>query len=369
VTKGWAAPETVDAYKRVAALAEKSGSLGQVALSMVLRGYTAHVWGEYTAASGLADQALELALQDGSRTLLAHVHVLELMSRYNRGDLAGAEKYFSDGLALFEDPEIRRYPAGSIAPLAYASVVAWMLGRIDVARARMAKMIRNVDPNNLHDLAFSRFSQASLHIFLREFDQAAAVAAHALEISEKHQFPYETALCRCVLGLAQARLGHANEGVLLIRRGICGMDDIGAKVGLSGFTWSLAQAQKAEGAIVEALSTVERALHLNPDENAFRPGALTFRAELRLQLGQPELAQEGFHEAIALAKRMGARMFELRATMSLARLLASQGHRDEAQTMLADIYNWFTEGFTATDLKEAKALLEELGATEHGPPE
>jgi class 3 adenylate cyclase/tetratricopeptide (TPR) repeat protein len=367
VTKGWSAPETADAYKRVAALAEKSRNLRQVAFSMALRGYTAHVWGEYSAASRLADQALELALRDGGRTLLAHVHVLKLMSHYNRGDLATAEKYFSEGSPLFEDPDVRSYPAGSVAPLAYASVIAWMLGRIDIARARMAKLISTVDPNNLHDLVFSGFSQASLHIFLQEFEQAEAVAARALEISEKNQFPYETALCRCALGLARARLDHAAEGVVLIRRGICDMDAIGSKVGLSGFTWSLAQAQKAEGAIVDALSTVERALRLNPDENAFRPGALTFRSELRLELGQPELAEEGFHEAIALAKGMGARVFELRATMSLARLLASQGRRPEAQTMLADIYNWFTEGFDTPDLKEAKALLEELGASGHGP--
>jgi predicted ATPase len=57
---------------------------------------------------------------------------------------------------------------------------------------------------------------------------------------------------------------------------------------------------------------------------------------------------------------MGAKALELRATVSLARPLASQGHRDEARTMLADIYNWFTEGFDTVDLKEAKALLEEL---------
>jgi tetratricopeptide (TPR) repeat protein len=231
----------------------------------------------------------------------------------------------------------------------------------------MAKMISAVDPNNLHDLVFSGFSKASLHIFLREFDQAEAVAARALEIGEKNQFPYETALCRCALGLARARLGHAKEGAVLIRSGICGMDAIGSKVGLSGFMWSLAQAHKAEGAIVDALSIVERALLLNPDENAFRPGALSFRAELRLELGQPELAEQDFHDAIALAKGMGARVFELRATMRLAQLLASQGLRDEALTMLADIYKSFTEGFDTADLNEAKALLEELGATEDGP--
>jgi predicted ATPase len=59
---------------------------------------------------------------------------------------------------------------------------------------------------------------------------------------------------------------------------------------------------------------------------------------------------------------MPAKLWELRATMSLARLLDKQGRRDEARTMLPDIYNWFTEGFDTADLKEAKALLEELNS-------
>jgi predicted ATPase len=57
---------------------------------------------------------------------------------------------------------------------------------------------------------------------------------------------------------------------------------------------------------------------------------------------------------------MGAKALELRATMSLARLLDKQGHRDEARAMLAEIYNWFTEGFDTADLKDAKVLLDEL---------
>jgi predicted ATPase len=86
----------------------------------------------------------------------------------------------------------------------------------------------------------------------------------------------------------------------------------------------------------------------------------TCRGELRLKLGRTELAEADFREAIALAQKMQAKALELRATISLARLLASQGSRDEARAMLAEIYNWFTEGFDTADLKDAKALLEEL---------
>jgi ATP/maltotriose-dependent transcriptional regulator MalT len=67
---------------------------------------------------------------------------------------------------------------------------------------------------------------------------------------------------------------------------------------------------------------------------------------LRLKVSDADLAEADIREAIALAQKMQAKAWELRATMSLARLLAKEGHRDEARTMLADIYNWFTKAST-----------------------
>jgi predicted ATPase len=81
---------------------------------------------------------------------------------------------------------------------------------------------------------------------------------------------------------------------------------------------------------------------------------------LQLKRKQIELAEADFCEAITLARKMGAKSLELRATMSLARLLDKQGKRAEARVMLAEIYAWFTEGFDTADLKDAKALLDEL---------
>jgi predicted ATPase len=71
-------------------------------------------------------------------------------------------------------------------------------------------------------------------------------------------------------------------------------------------------------------------------------------------------AQGCFQRAIEVARKQSAKSLELRATMSLARLLAKQGDRDDARKMLADIYNWFTEGFDTADLIDAKALLDKL---------
>jgi predicted ATPase len=109
-----------------------------------------------------------------------------------------------------------------------------------------------------------------------------------------------------------------------------------------------------------SLETIEQALHANPEELVRRPEMLRVRGELRLAQGNAELAEADFRDAINHAQTMSAKAWELRATMSLARLLAKQGRRDDSRTMLAVIYNWFTEGFDTADLKDAKTLLDEL---------
>jgi uncharacterized protein HemY len=122
----------------------------------------------------------------------------------------------------------------------------------------------------------------------------------------------------------------------------------------------MAEAQERQGATVDALETIERALEANPNELADRPEILRVRGELLLKQGLIEKAEADFRGSIALAQSMSAKAWELRATMSLARLLRDTGRREEARTMLADIYGWFTEGFDAADLKYAKSLLDEL---------
>jgi tetratricopeptide (TPR) repeat protein len=382
VTRGYSAPETTAAIERVGVLAEKSGNLTQLVFSALSRVLIPLFSGDLPAARMLADQALELALREGSPSALAMAHAHQSNTRHWNGDLAGAEKYYKAGLKLFDDPGFRQVPGAeararpdSSAPrftssgnapalwtFGTASHRAWLLGQTDVACERMAQVAAAVDVNNPHDVAISCISAAQLKFYLGAYQQAEALAGRALELSQTHQFPPEAALSRCVLGRARAELGRAPEGIVLIRQGIAGLLEIGGRLGIPIHTVSLAAAQAVEGAIVEALATVEEALQANLDLLAPRPEMLRLRGELRLKNGQPELAEADFGEAIALARQIGAKAWELRTTMSLARLLAKQARRDEARTMLADIYNWFTEGFDTADLKDAKALLDELNA-------
>jgi predicted ATPase len=107
------------------------------------------------------------------------------------------------------------------------------------------------------------------------------------------------------------------------------------------------------------METVQQAIQENPGQAVLVLMTLRLRGELRMKQGQNELAEADFRAAVARARIMGAKMLELKAIMSLARLLDQQQRRDEARAMLAEIYNWFTEGFDTADLKDAKALLDE----------
>jgi tetratricopeptide (TPR) repeat protein len=344
-------------------LAERSGNLTQFGNSLAAQGFTAWIAADLSTAGALSDQALELGLREGNPTILAFRYLLQLMVRYWRGDLTGAEQSFSIGLEFFQDPGFRKGLVGAaIAAFAYGSFTAWLLGHAKLARERLGQTIAAADPKNLHDLAFAGHHAAVLLNMMREYEQARTFGARALELSENHQFPNEAAMARCALGQALAQLRNPDEGIAVLDAGIASMLKSGQRLGVAHNTAALAAAQARAGVVAEALRTVGRALE-DFDEPVFRPEALRTRGEILHTTGRVEAAKADFLESISLARKIGAKAWELRTTMSFTRLLAQQGHRDEARAMLAGIYYWFTEGFDTPDLMDAKALLEELAGT------
>ena len=119
-------------------------------------------------------------------------------------------------------------------------------------------------------------------------------------------------------------------------------------------------AQALAGKTDDALKTVEGALQVNPTELYVVAEALRIRGELRLRHQQTEAAEADFRESIALAQKQGAKAWELRSAMSLARVLRERRDHTAAQSLLAPIYEWFTEGLDTADLTDARALLNEL---------
>jgi tetratricopeptide (TPR) repeat protein len=218
-----------------------------------------------------------------------------------------------------------------------------------------------LNPANPHDLPWSYVLAAILHALMRENETVEALAAQALDLCEKHQFPNEAAHSRCFLGHARAQLSHADpDNIALIRGGIDTLIQLGNRIGIPRYMTYLADAQHRAGAIGDAVETIEQAFNFNPEDASCRPETIRVRGELRLKQNDTERAEADFREAICLAQKTGAKAWELRTTMSLARLLRDTRRREEAHTMLAEIYGWVTEGFDTADLKDAKALLDKL---------
>jgi tetratricopeptide (TPR) repeat protein len=280
--------------------------------------------------------------------------------RFLRGDLAGAEDHFEAWVSLFEDPTVKQSLNSAVNALPFGSFTAWLLGLVEAANERHRRMLAVAKTGGAFEVANSEYYAALYMIFLRDYRQAKILAERALQIAEQHQFPNPAARSRCQLGLALAYLGRATDGAAMIQEGITAVRHIGTRMGLSLAISGLAEAQRLAGDMTAALETIELALQVLPAELAFRPETLRVRGQLHLDQEQSDLAEADFHDAIALAQRIGAKAWELRTTISLARLLAKRGHRREARTRIAEIYNWFTEGFDTADLKDAKALLEEL---------
>jgi predicted ATPase len=118
----------------------------------------------------------------------------------------------------------------------------------------------------------------------------------------------------------------------------------------------------ANGRVSEGIAAVNEGLALSRSSGVrmLESEIHRLKGELLLNADKDEAAAQSFRDAIELARRQSAKSWELHATTSLARLLAKQGHRDEAHNILSEIYGWFTEGFETADLKDAKALLDEL---------
>jgi class 3 adenylate cyclase/tetratricopeptide (TPR) repeat protein len=361
MTRGWAAPEAVQAAERIQQLAEKSDEFVRLIQSVCTSFSHTFNSGDLSTAAALADNGLRLALPAGNPTWIGALHTAQQLVRFYRADLTGAEQHFACGRKFFDDAALRRDPHNiAIGAFAHASFNAWILGRADLARKRLAEMRTRVNRANPHDLPQSDEFAAWLHALLRENETVEIFAARALELYEKHRFSRGIAVSQYWLGYARAQLGSAAEGIALMCDGIDDTLRTGERTAVPWLITYLAIAQLRAGAIDDAFKTVEHALSFNPEDVVVLPETLRIRGEIQLKQGNRQLAESDFRDSIAMARSMAARAWELRTTISLSRLLRDANRRDEARTMLAEIYNWFTEGFDTADLKGAKALLQDL---------
>jgi len=363
ITKGYSAPEPTALAAHARELAEKNGSLAP----LVFQGYVA--WGaalgagDHTGATAIADTILRLAQRDGTDASLAFAHAARLLSCFFQGDLVGCEEHLASWNAYSTAPPFLGFPGAFGQVMGQSAHNVWTMGHADVARERIARGLAFAGQSNRpFELAVAHQLEAWLYHGLRETERSTNAWKRSLAISEEHGIPWFATLARVGLGANRALFDGEREGIDQLKNGLTDSVGIGGRFGLAEGMTALARAQAYHRQTAEALATIDDALEVNPEERYARPESLRVRGEVRLSLGDGKSAEADFREAIALARQMSAKAWELRAATSLARLLRGTNRRDEARALLAEIYNWFTEGFDTADLKDAKALLDELNA-------
>jgi class 3 adenylate cyclase/predicted ATPase len=368
--KGYAAPETGRAYARACELCREADDTPE--LFPALYGQSVVHWqrAELAAAYELARELLRLAEERGDAAAEVVGHRILGAYLFQLGRLAESRAHSERALALYDpvrDQSSRFVYAidSRVVCLLWLSQALLALGYPEQARARNGEvLVRARQLAHPNTIAQALLYDWTLHQLLRDRREAQEQAEALIALATEQGLPLWLAAGVVVQGWALAAGGRAEDGIAVIRRGLTDYRATGAELFSPYFLALLADAHGRADQAATGLSLLADAL-----DGVDRTGVRWLEAELHrlrgeLWLALPEPDQSGaegcLRRALAVAREQDARMWELRAATSLARLWREQGKRIEARDVLAPVYGWFSEGFDTPDLKEAKALLEAL---------
>jgi predicted ATPase len=367
--KGQAAAETGQAYARARELWEQLGSPSE--FLKVPYGQSLHhlFRGEYDLALRLDEDLLRLSRQRNDSGGLVLGHLSAGRTLMLAGKFAASRSHLETVLALY-DPishgslvhHTTTHP--HVNSQALLGIDLFCLGFPDQALAQnepaIAEARRLAHPQTLAvTLAIGALLLALVgdHAALDEWvDQLIAVTT-------EQDIPSWRAHGTIHRGWVRVKNGDVTEGIFLLRSGTAAFRAIGgAELLMPHYIALLAGACELAGQIEEAVTLVDDGLQIarRTGERWLEAELNRHKGELLLRQGHSEAAEELYRKALSIAKEQGAKVWELRAAASLARLRREQGRRAEARDLLAPVYGWFTEGFDTPDLKEVKALLEML---------
>ncbi|MCK5315480.1 MAG: tetratricopeptide repeat protein, partial [Anaerolineales bacterium] len=362
-------PEWENACTRALELCRQTGDTSQLCRVLGELSIIYYVRAEHHRARELGEQALNLAQRAKDPMLVVISHWYLGFISFSLGEYTTARDHL-ERMLDFYNPEqhhrslvfLRGVDAG-LSALAYAACCLWCLGYPDQALSRSQQALALArelgHPFSLGDVL--SYAGCLFNAMRRDAGALKEVADELVRLSHEKVPTWMGAGTR-YRGEALAMLGQDQEGITQMRQGLAAGQSMGIRLNFSETLGALAMGQAKTGKPERGLITLDEALSLveETDERHWEAELYRIRGELLLMQGDHAEAEASFDKAIEVARRQRARSWELRATTSLARLWQEQGKTNEARGMLGEIYAWFTEGFDTPDLKQAKALLEEL---------
>jgi predicted ATPase/DNA-binding SARP family transcriptional activator len=371
--KSYSTPERGRAYARAFELCLQVGEMEQLFQTLFMRWSFEVPQGRHRQGLELSEHLLTLAQQTQNSDHLVMAHTASGMSKVYLGEFAQARNHLEQVLAAY-DPQRHDaliIPTGQnlkITGLSYLSWALWILGYPDQALQRADEAIalaRELDHPFSSGFALG-IAGCVTHLRCGKYETALKEAEELLQLWEELGFSLYRAWHLCVKGRVQAEIGPVEEGLASLREGVAACESLGIVASHTQQLYNLAVAYRNAELADEGLDVVAQALTLAEEtgERHFEAELLRYRGELLLMQsgGDGAEAEDWLRQAIDLARRQGARSWELRAMMSLCRLWRHTGEEKAARQALAEIYDWFGEGFDTRDLREARALLESLGS-------
>jgi predicted ATPase len=374
-TKGPAAPEVGQTYARARECCRESGDDAELfAITWNLWHFHAHGSGPHLEeARRLAEELLTIARQRSDPALLLQAHhaAWTTCSRVP-GLLATCRDHAEQGVKLYDREQHRthRFIYGGHDPGVCCRYIgawaSWLLGYPDHAIARATEAL-DLAEDLAHPLSaiLAQSYLSFLHYCRREQGRTWACADRAMALCDEHSIaPHYLAAGRILQGWVLADRGEVDAGLAEAREGLLAFRSTGVTLYLAFILAVLADACGSAGQIEQGLEAVAEALEVIEET-----GERVWEAEIHRRTGMLLAAQGVEHwpnaeacyeRALEVARAQDVKSLELRAATSLAQLWREQGKRTEAQSLLAPIHDWFTEGFDTADLRNAKALLDEL---------
>jgi predicted ATPase/class 3 adenylate cyclase len=368
--KGYSAPQTGAAFSRARALCERLGEVEPLAAT--LSGEFTYYFepGNCEKMRRLVDEAQQICERLPNPVLRLASHRLAGITAMHSGAFSVARSEFEAITRLYDPKRHRSQPAHyvhdpEVSALTYLSLVLWILGFPDQARGSSAAALRcaaDLDQANL-TAHVRNFAGAALAELLGD---VAAVRTHAdaiVDLAERHSLVYWRVNGMFLRSWAMAHQENLETGLKSMRESAADRLARGVRWFQARYLCMLAAVHAKAGQADAGLGVISAAkgLLVQTNEHMWASELDRLEGELRRLQNAPVSDVESFFtRALTRSRQQNAKSLELRAASSLARLWRDQGKCNEARDLLAPIYGWFTEGFDTPDLKEAKALLQQL---------
>jgi class 3 adenylate cyclase/predicted ATPase len=366
--KGQATPEMGHAFSRARELWEQLGSPSQFFHIPYGQSFYHMYRGEFDLAERLDQDLLRLSRERNDSAGLVLGHASSGRNLIYAGRFAAAKSHLEEVLAVYDplahaslDQQTGSQPR--VGARGQLGIALACLGFPDQALAHSnAAIAEALTLAHAPSLAASLAMGCRLLSFRGDIAALDEQAGQLITLATEQGFPLYQGLGTIFRGWVKARTGAVGEGISLLRRGSSAYNATGAETRISYHIALLAKAYEIADQVEEACALIDNALQNSEriGERWYAAELYRYKGQLMLRRGDVDAAQTFYRRALTIAREQKAKLWQLRASVSLAQLDHDRGRSREAQNLLVPIYAWFTEGFDTQDLKSAKALLDEL---------